>query len=130
MALKSNLRQTSPLAVAFFILVACSEEPPYPYHEDLGDEWPLTVTGGRLGCDRYDGKAVYYHYEGDRYALNGAATSKMKRDRRSIYVPLEPIWKIDTESTEKMNKGIPKADWWVVRKSLSELISLGLRLCD
>lgn len=78
----------------------------------LGDEWPLTVKDGVLGCDGQDGVgAATITTDGTRYALNGTAVSAKAGS------PVDPIWAANPESPG-------------TKKNIGALIERALVLCD
>lgn len=79
---------------------------------DLGESWPLTVSGGTLHCEGSDGMgAVTIEVEGTTYALNGVAESQ------GAGVAIDPIW-------------APNPEIDGAKKSISVLVDEGLALCS
>ena len=67
--------------------------------DQLGDDWPLTVASGVIGCDR-DNRLVTINVEGTTYSLNGTAMAP------GPYGALETIWAKDpTDNTKNKDLG-------------------------
>jgi len=67
------------LIIGVLTLCGCSESSKEITKEMYGDDWPFTVTSGRLEC--LPPTAVVFHTNGKTYPLNGwAKTMGMKRD--------------------------------------------------
>lgn len=75
------------------------------HKSELGDKWPLKVSGGTLSRD---GNAVFFETSGIRYALNGVASHLGGKD-------IGPIWR---------NASCCGA----IKKDIGPLINLGLSL--
>jgi hypothetical protein len=81
--------------------------------EQLKDQWPLTVSSGRVSCvlNSGGGKVVtFISLDGKEYSLNGTASGSGK------FLPIEGIWKPDPTN--------PPA-----KKNIGALIDEGLKLC-
>jgi hypothetical protein len=89
---------------------------PNIFAEDFGDEWPFTVSNGKLQClnirriGNVEVSSIVFTTGGKTYALNGTAEGSGK------YLDVEPIWKDDPDPL------IPKI-------SMGTMISEGQRLC-
>ena len=79
---------------------------------DLGESWPLTVSGGTLHCEGSDGVgAVTIEVDGTTYALNGIA------EGQGAGVAIDPIWAANPEIEG-------------AKKNIGVLVSEGLALCS
>jgi len=81
--------------------------------EQFGDQWPLTVTSGRLSCVWFSERrqvVTFIAPDGTEYALNGIARSS------GYFSPIDSIHKPDPTN--------PPA-----KKSIGVLIDKGLKLC-
>lgn len=76
---------------------------------EVGDAWPLTVSGGTFRCD---GMAVLFVAEGTTYALNGIARGRMGTEG---WADIQAIWR-DDPSGLKMN--------------IAPVLDAGLRFCQ
>ena len=89
--------------------------------KDYGNQWPFTVTGGKLVCTQPG--AVTLVANGKSYAVNGLA----KSDNRNV--DIAEIWKADSESDHAkymLKKGRPDL---VPKISIAPVIERGLQLC-
>jgi hypothetical protein len=104
------------VALASFGLVGCTDDDEGGSSgetvraEDFGDDWPLTVSEGRLLCEPADA-VVFVAPNGTRYAVNSMATTH----RRGI--DIDPIWRDNPSPTRG-----PKVN-------IGPLIDRGLELC-
>lgn len=99
------------IVVAMTLILACSggsEDAGVVSAADFGDQWPLTVDGGKIEC--LAGSAIVIRVASTTYQLNGAAAAQGFRD-------IDPIWKANP------NPNIPKMN-------IGPLVSYGLDLCD
>ena len=79
---------------------------------DLGESWPLTVSGGTLRCEGSDGSgAVTIEVDGTTYALNGTAKSQ------GAGIDIDEIW-------------APNPEIDGAKKDIGVLIDEGLALCS
>ena len=78
---------------------------------EYGSKWPFTVSKGTLECRGI--KEVVFVNEGKAYAINGKASSKVKR---GIYRSLFEIWK-------------PNPDIPGTKIPVTDVLQQGLRLC-
>lgn len=76
---------------------------------DFGDEWPFSVSSGRLECR--NGGEVVFTSGGVSYGINGTARGT------GSYAEIDPIWLPDPE-IEGYNK------------SVGPVLDAGLELCD
>jgi hypothetical protein len=81
---------------------------------DLGDAWPLTVSGGTLRCEG-PGAVSFMTDEGIVYAVNGTAT-EWSRTNNLAWSEIGEIQAEDPATGGKMK--------------LARLIAAGLRLCN
>lgn len=109
----SGVAETEPTTAAFSLAgdadTKLTDGRVYITTTDVGDQWPLTVPGGYLSCER--GHAVVFRQGGVDYAVNGSA-------RALRYAPINPIWK-DSPTPE-----------YGPKLSIGPLIDRGLALCD
>ena len=92
---------------------------------DLGNQWPLAVDAGTIGC-RGAG-ATYFRYRGIEYGLNGMASE------RDGYAEIRPIWADDVEGTRKLRETLrlvdPDAEPKMQKRDISVLNRVALELC-
>ena len=70
-------------------------------HQDVGDDWPLTVDSGVLMCEN---GAVTFHVDGKDYAVNGFARSLNLGD------DIRPIWKTDLSYLREPENPVNRID--------------------
>jgi hypothetical protein len=86
-------------ALAAVILTACVGDLMYPaywspvHSVDFGDQWPLTVDQGDVGC-RHGEEALFRDADGTIYALNGAAVW-------AGYADLTSIWRLADDGVHR-----------------------------
>lgn len=58
------------------------------YQTELGDDWPLSVETGTLGCDGDNGvgAVIFALDNGETYALNGVAKGRTNLSGKDIYL--------------------------------------------
>jgi hypothetical protein len=104
------------VALASFGVVGCTDDDEggsgeTVRAEDFGDSWPLTVSEGRLACER--GMAVVFtDPSGNRYAVNGMAMTW------DLGADIDPIWRDN-----------PNPDLGGLKVNIGPLIDRGLDLC-
>lgn len=89
-------RALTPVLAVLVVLLACAEtetgsgelggavvDSTLVTRQSMGDEWPLTVESGRVGCDE-DGRVYFEDEDGTRYGLTGFAAQE--------YGEIDPIW--------------------------------------
>lgn len=63
---------------------------------EFGNDWPLTVAGGRLGCMGSNGFGdIVFVVDGQRYAVNGLAAGRKDNSGQLLYRDIVPIWRDD-----------------------------------
>lgn len=93
----------------------------YVSREILGDEWPLTVDDGVLGCELVQVSdasyaSVTFTSGGITYAVNGVARAS------GTYAEIDPIWAVSPYS-------LPDDPLGPLRIDIGPLIDRGIALC-